>query len=83
MLTFSKALQVRVWLIPSLLGGLLLSLPAQAAQLQFWRFDQNQNRLTFTTNAAIQPRVQLIPNPTRLVVDLPGTQLSRPTVKQS
>ncbi len=72
-----------LWLIPSLVGSILLSLPAHAAQLQFWRFDSTQNRLTFTTNGAVQPQVQLIPNPTRLVVDLPGTQLSRPTVKQS
>ena len=80
---FVKTLRVRAWLIPSLVGSLLISLPVNAAQLQFWRFDTTQNRLTFTTNGAVQPKVQLIPNPTRLVVDLPGTQLSRPTVKQT
>ncbi len=60
----------------------LITLPAQAARLQFWRFDANRNRLEFTTDQGVQPRAQLIANPTRLVIDLPGIQLGRPAVTQ-
>ncbi len=62
---------------------LLFALPAQAARLQFWRFDANQNRLDFTTDEGVQPRAQLIANPTRLVIDLPGIRLGRPAVTES
>ncbi|MGF1600886.1 MAG: N-acetylmuramoyl-L-alanine amidase [Thermosynechococcaceae cyanobacterium] len=71
------------WLLPGLWGGLLWCVPANAAQLESWRFDQSQNQLQFTTDQAVSPRVQLIPDPTRLVVDLPGIVLSRPTVNQN
>ncbi|WP_238393324.1 N-acetylmuramoyl-L-alanine amidase [Myxacorys almedinensis] len=61
----------------------LLAAPAQAARLQSWRFDAAQNRLDFTTDDGVQPKAQLIENPTRLVIDLPGTTLGRPAVSQS
>jgi N-acetylmuramoyl-L-alanine amidase len=48
----------------------------------FWRFETNQNRLIFTTDERVQPRAQLIPNPSRIVIDLPGVMGSRP-VNQS
>jgi len=38
--------------------------------------------LDFKTDGAVQPKAQLIFNPMRLVIDLPGTKLERPTVKQ-
>jgi N-acetylmuramoyl-L-alanine amidase len=60
----------------------LFATAATAARLQSWRFDTNANRLEFTTDENIQPRVQLLPNPVRLVVDLPGVRLDRPTVNQ-
>ena len=60
----------------------LVALPAQAARLQFWRFDASQNRLEFTTDQGVQPRAQLIANPTRLVIDLPGIRLGRPAITQ-
>ncbi|MBW4490838.1 MAG: N-acetylmuramoyl-L-alanine amidase [Trichocoleus desertorum ATA4-8-CV12] len=63
------------WLLPSFLGIILLSSPAEAARLQSWQFDANQNRLDFTTDDGVQPRAQLIANPTRLVIDLPGTKV--------
>ncbi|KAM3090984.1 N-acetylmuramoyl-L-alanine amidase [Phormidesmis sp. 146-35] len=56
---------------------------AEAARLQFWRFDSSQNRLEFTTDNGVQPRAQLIANPTRLVIDLPGVILGRPAVTES
>lgn len=71
-------------LLPSLLGTLPLLCPAvQAAQLQSWRFDPGQNRLDFATDTAIQPRAQLLANPTRLVIDLPGTTFNQPLTQQT
>ncbi len=70
------------WLLPSTLSIFLLSSPAFAARLKSWHFDANQNRLEFKTDGAVQPKAKLIFNPTRLVIDLPGTTLQRPTVKQ-
>ncbi|MEL6470063.1 MAG: AMIN domain-containing protein, partial [Cyanobacteria bacterium J06623_4] len=60
------------------MGALVLALPAEAARLQFWRFDPAENRLTFTTDDSIQPTAQLLSNPTRLVIDMPGTTLRAP-----
>ena len=56
----------------------MLALPAEAARLQFWRFDTEENKLTFTTDDSVEPTAQLISSPTRLVIDLPGTSLERP-----
>nr|WP_026098522.1 N-acetylmuramoyl-L-alanine amidase [Oscillatoria sp. PCC 10802] len=70
------------WLLPSFSTVFLLSSPAEAANLQSWRFDANANRLYITTDAGVQPRAQLISNPTRLVIDLPGVRLNRLPVKQ-
>jgi N-acetylmuramoyl-L-alanine amidase len=79
----TDSIQRLKWLLPGLWGGLLWCIPVDAAQLESWRFDQAQNQLRFTTDQAVSPRVQLIPDPTRLVVDLPGIVLSRPTVNQN
>jgi N-acetylmuramoyl-L-alanine amidase len=38
--------------------------------------------LVFTTDDGVQPRAQLIANPTRLVIDLPGTTVGRASVPQ-
>lgn len=56
----------------------MLALPAEAARLQFWRFDTEENRLTFTTDDSIQPTARLLSGPTRLVIDMPSTSLSTP-----
>lgn len=71
------------WLLPSFLGFFLLSSPAEAARLLSWRFDTNQNRLSFTTDTRVQPKAQIITDPTRLVIDLPGIILDRSTIEQS
>ncbi|MBW4545877.1 MAG: N-acetylmuramoyl-L-alanine amidase [Symplocastrum torsivum CPER-KK1] len=72
------------WLLilSSFLTVFLFSAAAQARQLLTWRFESNQNRLVFTTDAGVQPRAQLIANPTRVVIDLPGIALGRPTANQ-
>jgi len=70
------------WILPStFLSLLLLSSPAIAAKLQSWRFDTQRNLLVFTTDGNVQPKAQLLFNPTRLVIDLPGTTQGR-TINQ-
>lgn len=70
------------WILPStFLSLLLLSSPAIAGKLQSWRFDRQRNLLVFTTDGNVQPKAQLLFNPTRLVIDLPGTSLRR-TINQ-
>lgn len=70
------------WLLPSFLSVFLLASAAEAARLESWRFDASENRLYITTDGGVQPKAQLIFNPTRLVIDLPGTSLGRPSVSQ-
>ncbi|MDX2241205.1 MAG: N-acetylmuramoyl-L-alanine amidase [Leptolyngbyaceae cyanobacterium bins.302] len=71
------------WLCSGLLGfWCLLSSVAEAANLQFWQFDQRNNRLELRTDVGVQPRAQLVFNPTRLVIDLPGTRLGRPKLAE-
>ncbi|MBD6615752.1 AMIN domain-containing protein [Komarekiella sp. 'clone 1'] len=71
------------WLLPSTIGTIfMLSLPAMAARLESWRFDANQNKLEINTLGAVQPKAQLVFNPTRLVIDLPETTFGRPQLTQ-
>ena len=70
------------WILPGCLGFLLLSSPADAARLLSWRFDASQNRLVLATDESVQPKVRLISDPTRLVIDLPDTLLEKSTVEQ-
>ncbi len=69
-------------LILTFLALLVYASPAQAGKLLFWRFESANNRLIFTTDNKVQPTAQLVPNPTRVVIDLPGITLGRPTVNQ-
>jgi N-acetylmuramoyl-L-alanine amidase len=79
-----KIVKLHHWLIPTtFLSICLLSSPANAANLQSWRFDANQNRLEINTDGAVQPTAQLVFNPTRLVIDLPGIKFGRPQLVQS
>jgi len=58
---------------------LLVAVPAWAGKLVFWRFDTNENRLVFTTDNRVQPRAQMITNPTRIVI--PGYTFDPQQVK--
>jgi N-acetylmuramoyl-L-alanine amidase len=63
---------------------LLLTFPAQASRLQSWRFNPTQNQLEFfTDDDGVQPTAQLLSNPTRLVIDMPGVTFGRPQVTES
>jgi N-acetylmuramoyl-L-alanine amidase len=66
------------WLLPATFGSvLLLSSPTLAAKLESWRFDRNQNLLEINTNGNVKPQAQLVFNPSRLVIDLPGVKFGR------
>lgn len=71
------------WLLPGFASVVLLSSPVEAASLETWNFNPNQNQLDLRTDGRVQPRVQLIANPTRLVIDLPGVILGRPQTSKS
>ena len=60
-------------ILPSLLAWLALCDSVFAGELEYWRFNARLSRLEIITDAAVRPNVQLIGNPTRLVVDLPNT----------
>jgi beta-lactamase class A len=70
------------WLLPGLFSVFLLSTPAKAGSLESWNFNRNLRQLDFTAEDGVQPRVFLIGNPTRLVIDLPNVTLGRPKINQ-
>ncbi|MBD2580571.1 N-acetylmuramoyl-L-alanine amidase [Oscillatoria sp. FACHB-1406] len=70
-------------LVLTALSALFSTLPAQAAKLVDWQFNANHNQLNFVTDAGVRPTAKLIANPSRLIVDLPGTQLGKPTANQA
>ncbi|MBW4672013.1 MAG: serine hydrolase [Cyanomargarita calcarea GSE-NOS-MK-12-04C] len=74
-------MRLRFFLL-SVISIMLLSSPTKAARLESWNFDAAQNQLNITTDSGIQPRAFLINNPTRLVIDLPGTNLDGNTVRE-
>jgi N-acetylmuramoyl-L-alanine amidase len=65
------------------LAAFLVSAAVQAGELASWRFDAGLNRLLFSTRGGgVQPKAQLIFNPTRVVIDLQGISLERKTANQ-
>lgn len=71
------------WLLSGFIGVFLLCSPAQAGKIISWEFEPEDNNLVFKTDEGVQPQAELLSNPTRLVIDLPGTVLGRETVKES
>ncbi|PZV09316.1 MAG: N-acetylmuramoyl-L-alanine amidase [Leptolyngbya sp.] len=63
--------------------AVLTAAPAKAARLESWRFNSSQNQLEITTDGGVQPKAQLVADPTRLVIDLPGIVLGRPVINES
>ncbi|AFZ34229.1 cell wall hydrolase/autolysin [Stanieria cyanosphaera PCC 7437] len=70
------------WLALSCLSIFLFCSPAKAGKLLSWEFEADENHLVFITDEAIQPKAQLLANPSRLVIDLPSTSLGSKTVKE-
>ncbi|MFM7424446.1 MAG: N-acetylmuramoyl-L-alanine amidase [Elainella sp.] len=75
-------------LVSSLTGGCLWLMapgwitPAQAGEITTWHYDDNQLQFQFATDADVQPRAQLVFDPARLVIDLPGMQLDQPITQE-
>jgi N-acetylmuramoyl-L-alanine amidase len=70
----------------SLLTGLALALTevaAQAQELLRWSFNPTLNQLEFQTDREVTPQAQLVFNPVRVVIDLPGTRLRGSRASQS
>ncbi|MBV9386601.1 MAG: serine hydrolase [Chroococcidiopsidaceae cyanobacterium CP_BM_ER_R8_30] len=74
-------LKVR-WLLPSCLSIFLFASTAKAANLAFWHFNANQNRLDLTTDEAVRPQVEVMTDPSKLEIDLPGVVLEYPETRQ-
>ncbi|MEM7758255.1 MAG: N-acetylmuramoyl-L-alanine amidase [Cyanobacteria bacterium P01_A01_bin.40] len=70
------------WLLSGFIGVFLLCSPAEAGKIVSWEFESQDNSLVFKTDEGVQPEAELLKNPTRLVIDLPGTILGRETVKE-
>ncbi len=71
------------WLLSGFLGVFLFCSPAEAGKIVSWEFESEDNNLVFKTDEGVQPKAELLNNPTRLVIDLPGTVLDQETVKES
>jgi beta-lactamase class A len=62
---------------------MVLVAPTSAAKLTLWKFDAQANRLDITTDEGVRPTAQLVPNPTRIVIDLPGIRWGQPKATKS
>lgn len=72
------------WLAAGLVSSTLcLVAPVWAGELSSWRFDPGSNRLEFNTETGVQPRAELVSDPTRLIIDLPGTTWRRSQVLEA
>jgi N-acetylmuramoyl-L-alanine amidase len=71
------------WLLSGFLGVFLFCSPAEAGKIVSWEFESEDNNLVFKTDEGVQPKAELLNNPTRLVIDLPGTVLDQETVKEN
>lgn len=64
-------------------AALIMAQPASASRLQLWRLNPATNQLEIRTERGVQPRAELVYNPTRLVIDLPGVVLGSPQITQN
>lgn len=67
----------------SCLLGVLLSLSAAPGwaitQLTNWQFDPRFQQLALFTDGPVQPKVSVVENPVRIIIDLPSTDLLAPS----
>jgi beta-lactamase class A len=61
---------------------LLFAAPAHASKFTGWEFDANRNQLNFGTDSGVQPKASLLDGPYRVIVDLPGTQMTEATIRK-
>jgi beta-lactamase class A len=79
---YPQAMRLALTALPLITALTAIPQTAQAETLQNWRVDNQQNRLEFTTDDPVQPEVQFVPNPSRLVVTLPGIRWTQPKINQ-
>jgi beta-lactamase class A len=70
------------FVLPVLALSVAFPQAALADTLQSWKVDTRQNRLEFSTDQTVQPIVQLVSNPARVVIDLPGIRWTQPKINQ-
>ncbi len=78
---YPQTMRVALTVLP-LITAIAIPQSVLAETLQNWRVDNQQNRLEFTTDQPVQPAVQFVPNPSRLVVTLPGIRWTQPKINQ-
>ena len=71
------------WLLSGFIGAFLFCSPVKAGKIISWEFEEQDSNLVFITDEGVQPEAELLSNPTRLVIDLPGTSLGRETIKEN
>ncbi|MEA5509054.1 N-acetylmuramoyl-L-alanine amidase [Crocosphaera sp. UHCC 0190] len=74
-----KQLQGLFW---GLVASQAVCIAVDANTLEYWDFDVQQNRLEIVTENGVRPQASMIPNPTRLIIDLPGVSLGQGSVHQ-
>jgi beta-lactamase class A len=79
---YPQAMRVALTALPLITALTTIPQTVHAETLQNWRVDNQQNRLEFTTDDPVQPEVQFVPNPSRLVVTLPGIRWTQPKLNQ-
>ncbi|MFM7381800.1 MAG: N-acetylmuramoyl-L-alanine amidase [Microcystaceae cyanobacterium] len=72
-----------VTLLMGMASSWLIGLPAWAGSVEYWKFNVQDSRLDIVTDQSVRPQVQLVANPTRLVIDLPGIIHRGPTLEKS
>nr|WP_309245587.1 AMIN domain-containing protein [Desmonostoc muscorum] len=82
LLTHKEIILKASWVLPSLLSLFMFGSTVKAAAIANWHFNRNNNHLDFTTDENVQPKIQLLANPTRLVIDLPGVTLGYPQTSE-
>ncbi len=65
------------------LAGIIAVPTVQANRLETFLLDKTRNRIEFTTQDRVEPRGQIIENPTRLIIDLPGAKFIGPTLRRN
>ncbi len=83
----SRFWQQTAWGILGGVSAVALSAMAWAAEarnrLETFSFDVTQNRIEFATLEGVEPMGQVISNPTRIVIDLPGAIYEGKTVRRT
>lgn len=69
--------KLQYWLPTLTLAFLSVAARVEAAKLTYWNFDFRDGRIDLITDGDVKPRALVAPNPTRIIIDLPNTTVSR------